>query len=120
MIIFQAGKFGSAVGTEGFMLSVLCAGSSPVMSMYKLLHQVTLMGLFRFVSTFHFNSFFQIISNCLEKKKKKRKIKQTRKEIGCSNGRDKKCCSILDKRMKTKQVMKSYKCLSFFFLQTCK
>jgi hypothetical protein len=37
---FQAGNFYSTVGAEGFMLTTLCAGMTPVSSVLELVTQV--------------------------------------------------------------------------------
>ena len=46
---------------EGWMLSNLTAGMSPVTTLSDALCQVTLMGLFRFISLFYLNDWWRII-----------------------------------------------------------
>ena len=46
---------------EGWMLSNLTAGMSPVVHLGDALSQVVLSGLFRFISLFYLNDFWRII-----------------------------------------------------------
>lgn len=52
---------------EGWMLSALTAGMSPVSSLVDAMAQVALMGLFRFVSLFYLNDWWRIIRNEAQK-----------------------------------------------------
>uniref|UniRef100_A0A1B6FIX8 3-dehydrosphinganine reductase n=1 Tax=Cuerna arida TaxID=1464854 RepID=A0A1B6FIX8_9HEMI len=63
-----AGKFFSTVGFEGFMLTTVCAGMSPITSLIDLLSQVTLMGLIRLVSVYYLLSFQSIVKKCMKEK----------------------------------------------------
>lgn len=63
-----AGNFYSTVGSEGFLLSNLCAGMSPVCSVLDLAIQVTLMGLMRLVGFFYLKSFDRIVRDCMKKR----------------------------------------------------
>lgn len=46
---------------EGWMLSNLCAGMSPVADLGDALSQVALSGIFRFISLFYLNDFWRIV-----------------------------------------------------------
>jgi len=54
-------KFQVYFNFEGWMLSNLTAGMSPVVSLGDALSQVVLSGLFRFISLFYLNDFWRII-----------------------------------------------------------
>ncbi|CAK9805015.1 3-ketodihydrosphingosine reductase [Anthophora plagiata] len=68
-----AGKFFSTVGTEGFMLTVLCSGMSPFSSIKELLVQSMLMGIFRLISACYLVHFQKIIRNCMKTRDKNKK-----------------------------------------------
>ncbi|KOC69550.1 3-ketodihydrosphingosine reductase [Habropoda laboriosa] len=68
-----AGKFFSTVGTEGFMLTVLCCGMSPFSSIKELLVQSMLMGVFRLVSACYLVHFQKIIRNCMKTRDRNKK-----------------------------------------------
>ncbi|XP_076288082.1 3-ketodihydrosphingosine reductase [Lasioglossum baleicum] len=68
-----AGKFFSTVGVEGFMLTTLCSGMSPVGSLIELIVQSSLMGFFRFISAFYLIHFKKIIQNCIKTRDKNKK-----------------------------------------------
>ncbi|XP_078046615.1 3-ketodihydrosphingosine reductase [Augochlora pura] len=68
-----AGKFFSTIGVEGFMLTVLCSGMSPVGSITELLVQSLLMGPFRLISAFYLIHFKRIIKNCIKTRDKNKK-----------------------------------------------
>ena len=55
-------------GIDGWMLSTLSAGMSPVTSDVDVICQVALMGLLRFVSLFYLMDFGRITQNCRETK----------------------------------------------------
>lgn len=55
-------------GLEGWMLTTLTAGMSPVSSLLEAVTQVTLMGVFRFVSLFYLNDFWNIVKRCAREK----------------------------------------------------
>lgn len=55
-------------GIDGWMLSTLTSGMSPVTSVVDVICQVALMGLLRFVSLFYLMDFGRITQNCLETK----------------------------------------------------
>ncbi|KAG7203593.1 hypothetical protein KM043_013635 [Ampulex compressa] len=68
-----AGKFFSTIGIDGFMLTNLCAGMAPIASIAEFMLQVTLMGLFRFISIGYLMSFQKIIQNCMKTRDKNKK-----------------------------------------------
>jgi len=51
-------------GFEGWMLTALTAGMSPVTGVVDGISQVGLMGLFRFISLFYLNDFWNIVKKC--------------------------------------------------------
>jgi 3-dehydrosphinganine reductase len=53
-------------GFEGWMLSALTAGMSPLSNLLEGVTQVTLMGLFRFISLFYLHNFWNIVKACKE------------------------------------------------------
>ena len=57
---------------EGWMLSNLTAGMSPVSSFVDVLTQVALSGIFRFISLFYLNDWWNSIRNYEEKDKKEK------------------------------------------------
>ncbi|XP_054579659.1 3-ketodihydrosphingosine reductase isoform X3 [Eptesicus fuscus] len=59
------GNFNSSVGSDGYMLSSLTCGMSPVTSITEGLQQVVTMGLFRMISLFYLGSFDNIIRRCM-------------------------------------------------------
>ncbi|XP_012165037.1 3-ketodihydrosphingosine reductase [Bombus affinis] len=68
-----AGKFFSTVGMEGFMLTVLCSGMSPLNSIRELFLQSMLMGIFRLVSACYLVHFRTIIQNCMKTRDRNKK-----------------------------------------------
>ena len=56
-------------GLEGWMLSTLSAGMSPVHSLLDAVSQVLLMGILRLVSLFYLWDFTRIIAKCGKEKK---------------------------------------------------
>jgi 3-dehydrosphinganine reductase len=56
-------------GFEGWMLSALTAGMSPLSNLLEGVTQVTLMGLFRFISLFYLHNFWNIVKACKEEDK---------------------------------------------------
>jgi 3-dehydrosphinganine reductase len=69
-----AGNFYSTVGAEGFMLTTLCAGMTPVSSVLELVTQVSLMGVMRLASVCFLMSFHQIIRNCMKTRDQTKKL----------------------------------------------
>ena len=57
-------------GIDGWMLSTLCSGMSPVTSTVDAICQVALMGLLRFISLFYLMDFGRITQNCYDTNKK--------------------------------------------------
>ncbi|CAL7944905.1 unnamed protein product [Xylocopa violacea] len=68
-----AGRFFSTVGMEGFLLTVLCSGMSPFNSIWELLLQSMLMGIFRLVSASYLVHFRKIIQNCMKTRDRNKK-----------------------------------------------
>ena len=64
-------KFFVYFGFEGWMLTALTSGMSPVTNLFDALTQVSLMSLFRFVSLFYLNDFWRIIQSFQTDGKKK-------------------------------------------------
>ncbi|KAJ3594794.1 hypothetical protein NHX12_004100 [Muraenolepis orangiensis] len=59
------GNFNSSVGPDGYMLSALTCGMSPVTSITEGLQQIVTMGLFRTISLFYLCSFDSIVRRCM-------------------------------------------------------
>ena len=57
---------------EGWMLSNLTAGMSPVSSLLDAITQVSLSGTFRFISLFYLNDWWDKIRDYREQEKKKK------------------------------------------------
>lgn len=60
--------FLSSVGVDGYMLSILTAGASPITSMMEGVQQVLLVGLFRIIACFYSSSFDKLIKQCKEER----------------------------------------------------
>ncbi|KAK7474844.1 hypothetical protein BaRGS_00033916 [Batillaria attramentaria] len=58
------GKFLSSIGLDGYMLSCLTSGFSPVTSAIDAVQQVALMGIFRLVSVFYLMHFDRVVRKC--------------------------------------------------------
>ncbi|XP_012264486.1 3-ketodihydrosphingosine reductase [Athalia rosae] len=67
------GRFFSTVGLEGFILTSLCAGMSPISSITELLLQALLAGMLRLVGACYLISFRRIILNCMKNRDKNKK-----------------------------------------------
>ncbi|KAB5579726.1 hypothetical protein PHYPO_G00198300 [Pangasianodon hypophthalmus] len=59
------GNFSSSVGPDGYMLSALTCGMSPVTSITEGLQQIVTMGLFRTIALFYLSSFDSIVRRCM-------------------------------------------------------
>ncbi|XP_026673084.1 3-ketodihydrosphingosine reductase [Ceratina calcarata] len=68
-----AGKFFSTVGLEGFLLTVVCAGMSPFNSIFEVLAQSMLMGIFRLINACCLVHFQRIIQTCMKTRDKNKK-----------------------------------------------
>lgn len=64
------GSFNSSVGSDGFMLSCLTCGMSPVTSITEGLQQIITMGLFRIIALFYLGSFDSIVRRCMMQREK--------------------------------------------------
>ncbi|XP_013382180.1 3-ketodihydrosphingosine reductase [Lingula anatina] len=58
------GKFLCSVGVDGFLLTNLTCGMSPVTSLMEATQQVVTMGLFRIISLFYLDSFDRVVRRC--------------------------------------------------------
>nr|QFF91214.1 3-ketodihydrosphingosine reductase isoform 4 [Potamotrygon motoro]QFF91216.1 3-ketodihydrosphingosine reductase isoform 6 [Potamotrygon motoro] len=59
------GNFNSSVGSDGYMLSSLTSGMSPVTTITEGLQQIFTMGLFRTIALFYLGSFDSIVRRCM-------------------------------------------------------
>lgn len=66
------GKFLIHMGLDGYMVTNLTCGMSPVTSIMEATQQVATMGLFRVISLFYLDSFDRIIKKCKLHKDKQR------------------------------------------------
>nr|XP_033791196.1 3-ketodihydrosphingosine reductase isoform X3 [Geotrypetes seraphini] len=64
------GNFNSSIGSDGYMLSSLTCGMSPVTSITEVLQQVITMGLFRIIALFYLGSFDSIVRRCMIQREK--------------------------------------------------
>lgn len=62
--VFQARNFFSTVGLEGFIVTTVCAGMSPVPLFSHLFMQVFLMGPLRLIGALYLFIFQLIIAKC--------------------------------------------------------
>lgn len=60
------GNYYSTVGFESFMLRTACCGMCPVSSLFELILQVHLMGIFRCVCAGYLFWFHRIVKNCMK------------------------------------------------------
>ncbi|XP_050397299.1 3-ketodihydrosphingosine reductase [Patella vulgata] len=70
------GKFFSYMGLDGYMLSCLTCGMSPVISMMDATQQVVTSGIFRVISLFYLDYFDRIVQKC---KLERENIKEDKK-----------------------------------------
>ncbi|XP_064299544.1 3-ketodihydrosphingosine reductase isoform X2 [Phalacrocorax carbo] len=71
------GNFNSSVGSDGYMLSILTSGMSPVTSITEGLQQVVCMGIFRIVGLFYLGSFDSIVRHCMMQREKSESADKT-------------------------------------------
>uniref|UniRef100_A0A4X2L462 3-ketodihydrosphingosine reductase n=1 Tax=Vombatus ursinus TaxID=29139 RepID=A0A4X2L462_VOMUR len=71
------GNFNSSIGSDGYMLSSLTCGMSPVTSITEGLQQIVTMGLFRTIALFYLGSFDSIIRRCMIQKAKSETVDKT-------------------------------------------
>ncbi|OXB67412.1 hypothetical protein ASZ78_006005 [Callipepla squamata] len=71
------GNFNSFVGSDGYMLSILTSGMSPVTSITEGLQQVVCMGIFRIIGLFYLGSFDSIVRRCMMQREKSENIDKT-------------------------------------------
>ncbi|XP_072431229.1 3-dehydrosphinganine reductase [Chiloscyllium punctatum] len=64
------GNFNSSVGSDGYMLSSLTCGMSPVTTITEGLQQIVTMGLFRTIALFYLGSFDSIVRRCMIQQEK--------------------------------------------------
>ncbi|XP_056680213.1 3-ketodihydrosphingosine reductase isoform X2 [Monodelphis domestica] len=71
------GNFNSSIGSDGYMLSSLTCGMSPVTSITEGLQQIVTMGLFRTIALFYLGSFDGIIRRCMIQRTKTKTVDKT-------------------------------------------
>nr|XP_020851409.1 3-ketodihydrosphingosine reductase isoform X2 [Phascolarctos cinereus] len=71
------GNFNSSIGSDGYMLSSLTCGMSPVTSITEGLQQIVTMGLFRTIALFYLGSFDSIIRRCMIQRAKSETVDKT-------------------------------------------
>ncbi|MEE6465223.1 hypothetical protein FKM82_006495 [Ascaphus truei] len=71
------GNFNSSVGSDGYMLSALTCGMSPVTTITEGLQQVVTMGLFRTIALFYLGSFDSIVRRCMMQKQHSERSSKT-------------------------------------------
>ncbi|XP_011638417.1 3-ketodihydrosphingosine reductase [Pogonomyrmex barbatus] len=69
-----ASNFFSTVGLEGFILTTLCAGMSPIKLIRQLFMQVCLMGPMRLVGAAYLFFFHRVIDNCKDMREALKKV----------------------------------------------
>ncbi|NXQ04066.1 KDSR reductase, partial [Vidua macroura] len=70
-------NFNSSVGSDGYMLSILTSGMSPVTSITEGLQQVVCMGIFRIIGLFYLGSFDSIVRRCMMQREKSESADKT-------------------------------------------
>ncbi|MGH0116139.1 UNVERIFIED_CONTAM: hypothetical protein FKN15_074780 [Acipenser sinensis] len=73
----KQGNFNSSVGPDGYMLSALTCGMSPVTSITEGLQQIVTMGLFRTIALFYLGSFDSIVRRCMMQREQLKKTDKT-------------------------------------------
>ncbi|XP_017684266.1 PREDICTED: 3-ketodihydrosphingosine reductase isoform X2 [Lepidothrix coronata] len=73
----KQGNFNSSVGSDGYMLSILTSGMSPVTSITEGLQQVVCMGIFRIIGLFYLGSFDSIVRRCMMQREKSESADKT-------------------------------------------
>ncbi|XP_023225867.1 3-ketodihydrosphingosine reductase-like [Centruroides sculpturatus] len=68
------GRFSSTIGIEGWMISNLCCGMSPISSLSQMFIQILLMGPFRLIGVFCLKNFDKIIKDCLRQQEENKKV----------------------------------------------
>ncbi|XP_075273284.1 3-ketodihydrosphingosine reductase [Opisthocomus hoazin] len=71
------GNFNSSVGSDGYMLSIVTSGMSPVTSITEGLQQIVGMGIFRIVGLFYLGSFDSIVRRCMMQREKSESADKT-------------------------------------------
>ncbi|RVE61920.1 hypothetical protein OJAV_G00175320 [Oryzias javanicus] len=71
------GNFNSSVGPDGYMLSALTCGMSPVTSITEGLQQIVTMGLFRTIALFYLGSFDSIVRRCMIQREQSKTANKT-------------------------------------------
>ncbi|KAL5021457.1 hypothetical protein ScPMuIL_000612 [Solemya velum] len=66
----KKGKFLCSMGLDGYIVAMLTAGMSPVISIMDALQQVITMGLFRAISLVYLRFYDGVVTQCAEEKKK--------------------------------------------------
>jgi len=69
----MTGDFFSCTGFDGNLTSVICAGMSPVSSVFGLIIQICFMGIFRAVGLVYIFYFNRLVKNCAAQKEKLKK-----------------------------------------------
>ncbi|XP_032648303.1 3-ketodihydrosphingosine reductase isoform X2 [Chelonoidis abingdonii] len=72
------GNFNSFMGSDGYMLSVLTSGMSPVTTITEGLQQVVCMGIFRIIGLFYLGSFDSIVRRCMIQREKSESTDKTK------------------------------------------
>lgn len=70
------GRFFCSIGIDGYMLSNVTCGFSPVTNFLDAMLQVVSMGIFRFISLFYLYNFDRIVHFCKVKKDSKHEVKK--------------------------------------------
>ncbi|KHJ95203.1 3-ketodihydrosphingosine reductase domain protein [Oesophagostomum dentatum] len=65
----ESGQYTTAIGLDGWMLSVLTAGAAPERSMLRALTQIFLAGLFRGIILVYTGYFYGIVKKCYRRRK---------------------------------------------------
>ncbi|XP_025049980.1 3-ketodihydrosphingosine reductase isoform X2 [Alligator sinensis] len=73
----KQGNFNSYIGSDGYMLSILTSGMSPVTSITEGLQQMVCMGIFRIVGLFYLGSFDSIVRRCMIQREKSESTDKT-------------------------------------------
>lgn len=68
------GRFSSTIGIEGWLLSNLCCGMSPISSFSQMFIQILLLGPLRLMGIYFLKDFDKIIRDCIKQQQEVKKV----------------------------------------------
>ncbi|VDM70258.1 unnamed protein product [Strongylus vulgaris] len=76
----ESGNYYTAIGLDGWMLSILTAGAAPERNMLRSLAQILLAGLLRGVILVYTGYFYGIVKKCYRRRKAEAQRQQQKSE----------------------------------------